>query len=905
MKNALVSILLVALLLTGFIGGTINLAPVAATEVKYLTISYLPSDMPVPETVPAVGTYELAEGSEVVVEAPEVVNGSEGVRYVFDEWCVYNEETGSWYNTTDNPHTVILNANKTAYARYHVEYKLTIVTPYAKPYYRVEGGSWVQANEAWLEEDTTVQVGVYPGEVLLDTDVKAVFDYWSGDASGGRESNWFNMTGPKTAIANWYLMYYLDVDKQKIPPEATAGWDQVPVPPGEGWYEECVTVKLNATDIPWTKDEMRWKFDHWALDGEFYSDELNITVHIDGPHNATVHYIRQYWIDVSDNIGDLSNLSDYSCWINYCENLTLTAPEIIQVSEYDRYVFDHWELNGNFFSDELTIQVHSEYPPPDVQAIYKEEYYLIVQDNIGGLSDVASQSGWYEKDTVVPLGAPMYIYISDDVRYTFEKWVKDPNYVDTNNETTIKMAWHPRNATAYYIKEYKCVKSSEPITLSGWPKEWWVAEGTATGFWAPESVDPFVFYYWEINGVNYTQGDNSIWIPSVTEPLVGIAHYANKTAIILSAGSDVHLYAPGAYGQTFDVNLTLANFNSERLVNGKPMDVYGADFTVDWDPTLVECTGVTLYLDDIWGEGNHFVAANDIDNAAGTYYFSGTALGETTGFEGTKVFATLHFRVIYEPCYNPPEHKKWFRFSFTYTFVNHLEQGIRAEMVHSCRYIIEAVKPMLKMTPTEVVIQKNVPEQTFEVQIWLENAVKVKGYAVAIMYDPTKIQVVSISVSDAFPGPYLEKFVEVDNTVGWAGVWVHQDISAGAPLINGSMVLLYTVTFRVVQAIYWTPSTPYLVDNIIFDTSNCWLWAMCPTQIIQDIPSSTLGIDKDTVYYYIPLMGDLNFDGEVNVLDLQLVADHYNTGEYDITGDGKTNIFDLVKVARNFGKKVE
>jgi len=112
------------MLVFGSIGGAFNLAPVAATEVKYLTISYLPSDMPEPSTVSAVGTYELAAGSEVVVEAPDTVNGTEGVRYIFDKWCVYNEARGTWYNTTNTPHTITLDANKTAYACYHMGYKL-------------------------------------------------------------------------------------------------------------------------------------------------------------------------------------------------------------------------------------------------------------------------------------------------------------------------------------------------------------------------------------------------------------------------------------------------------------------------------------------------------------------------------------------------------------------------------------------------------------------------------------------------------------------------------------------------------------------------------------------------------------------------------------------------------------
>ena len=244
MKNSLISIILVALLITGFIGGAMNFTKITRGDVEYyLEVLTDPAGI-----VEINGTGLYPDGSIVDLEAPLEVPGPEGVKYVFDYWDI--DGTPWAGDGTPWKIQVTMDQNHTATAHYKTYYKLTIVTPYAKPYYRVEGGSWVQANETWLEEDTTVQVGVYPGEVLLDTDTKAVFDYWSGDASGGRESDWFNMTGPKTAIANWYIMYYLDVDKQNIPPDATTGWDQVPVPPERTGTKNVLRLSLMLRTYP-------------------------------------------------------------------------------------------------------------------------------------------------------------------------------------------------------------------------------------------------------------------------------------------------------------------------------------------------------------------------------------------------------------------------------------------------------------------------------------------------------------------------------------------------------------------------------------------------------------------------------------------------------------------------------
>ncbi|HUW47275.1 MAG TPA: hypothetical protein VMW36_00840, partial [Patescibacteria group bacterium] len=118
---------------------------------------------------------------------------------------------------------------------------------------------------------------------------------------------------------------------------------------------------------------------------------------------------------------------------------------------------------------------------------------------------------------------------------------------------------------------------------------------------------------------------------------------------------------------------------------------------------------------------------------------------------------------------------------------------------------------------------------------------------------------------------------------------------------NGSGVL-FTIHFKVTAAKFWKTSDPWPMTSMI-NINYASLSVMCPTLTYQ-ITGGLLGVNANLQYNYNPLPGDLNFDGVVDVLDLQLVADNYHTVMYDIVVNGDTDLYDLVFVALRFGNHV-
>jgi len=334
-------------------------------------------------TIPGEGWYN--EGTSVNLTAPDIIMASDVMRYKFAYWNVSGEIK------TERSIIVIMDANHTATAYYVTQYYLTVTSPFGTP-----------SGEGWYNAGTTAYAGLDTGLIDYENGTRKIFVSWSGDASGTNyaQSDPIIMDAPKEAVANWQTQHYLTV--RVDPPGITTI-------PGEGWYNESDTVTLTAPDVA------GYQFSYWDVDGNSQGAGVNpIMVTMDAPHVATAHYTAitpQYTLTIVTTTGGTTDPPPGS--YTYDEGTIVSVTAIPE----ENYKFDHWELNGTFYSDQLTVEVTMddnyelkaffEYLPPlsvsvspPSATIYLGESVTFTASPSGGVAPYSYQ--WYVNNDPVP-----------------------------------------------------------------------------------------------------------------------------------------------------------------------------------------------------------------------------------------------------------------------------------------------------------------------------------------------------------------------------------------------------------------------------------------------------------------------------------------------------------------------
>jgi len=925
LKTKALATITILMMLLGTLGVAYNMAPARAVDsYKWLTVTYDPNPMAggaIPDIAPPVGTENYTLNSVINVTAEEYVDAVGGIRYHFDHWERWAEEANTtWVGPQgQNEVMVTMSENKTVTAFYTTQYELTVITAYDVPNIWDTGVWHTNTSSRWFDNCTTAYAGVMynnPNDWMsIGLWARAYLINWTGDATGKTynpgyywTSDPIHMDGPKTAIAEWTVKYYLWTDSDSEYEPWGPGSSEYN-PDKKGYYVDCTDVDLTAPSVDNENvGNWRWRFDHWLVERyngtawvpTTYMTE-NITVHLGPATCATVYFYLQYYLTVADSPSYLdTGLESYSGYYDYCTNVTITAPDPVP-DPYDtgtQHVFDHWWLAGVFDVYNTNVVVHIEHATTvgkTLYAIYTKEYYLDAADDIGDLSGASGYSGWYAPGTVVPLDVPGTIWIDSNTRYVFIEWVKDPGHFTGGNETTITMN-SPRNATAYYKLQYRGTWTADPSSLNtyigGWPGETWQDAGTMVTYGYYGSVLPgypydYYFDHWEVNGVPRPYG--TVISINWTEPITGVGVFEGKPAFFISP-SNVVKEAPAAC-TTFTVNVTAANL----------IDLYAMDFKVSWNPMYLELVDVDVEVDEIWS--TYFIAKEEVNNTAGYFWFVATSL-DGYGFNGTNKIVMLTFHIIYDPCYIAIDYYVDCDIALTINQLsNHLAQQIYPWNIHGGHYKINAIQPTLYMKPSIVTAsQKDV---VFTVEVWIKDTVKLHDWSGYIFFDTAHLQIISIEIDTTFlTGPYEMFYYWKSNnfnaTHGIADIGVVQQ-QPGETLAYGEGRLA-TLTFRVNQTIFWTTSDPILHSWINFDTQygNTYISVKCPNYYAILPP---LVILEDCEYKYLPIPGDVNMDGIVDVLDLLLVAGDYgSTTTYDLDEDCDVDLIDLVLVAINYGR---
>jgi len=115
------------------------------------------------------------------------------------------------------------------------------------------------------------------------------------------------------------------------------------------------------------------------------------------------------------NIDPVYGGDPISEWYRENDTVSYTVEEIeITLGEGVRVLFDSW--SGDVHSDETEVSFNAS-SPIDVVANWNTQYYLIVEDNVGGSVTSSSPSGWLDAGSQVAFSA------TPDPGFTFSSWI--------------------------------------------------------------------------------------------------------------------------------------------------------------------------------------------------------------------------------------------------------------------------------------------------------------------------------------------------------------------------------------------------------------------------------------------------------------------------------------------------
>ena len=222
-------------------------------------------------TSPSVGEHWYEAGSTVDISATPP-SATSGEQYVWLGWT----GTGSGsYSSTDNPALITMNEPITKTAAWRHEYYLTVTCLYGSP--TLESG--------WFEAGGSINTSV-TSPVSGPTGTRYVCTGWAGTgsvpASGTAATVTFTINAPSSITWNWKTQYLLTVyvDPAGLGPQPNVS------PPGP-WYDNGMRVTCTAQKISGRV------FDHWTVDGASWDPgKKEITINMDGPHEAGAHYER-------------------------------------------------------------------------------------------------------------------------------------------------------------------------------------------------------------------------------------------------------------------------------------------------------------------------------------------------------------------------------------------------------------------------------------------------------------------------------------------------------------------------------------------------------------------------------------------------------------------------------------
>ena len=249
--------------------------------------------------------------SMVQLNAPRVVNISNGTRAVFDGWV----GSGQGSYTGSSAATMIrMTGSITETAMWKVQYYISINSTYT-----AYGSGWYGSN-------STATLYVSPAVMDMDNGTRIVFEQWSNGAKTNSTKVLADM--PRTLTAVWARQYLVN---------ATTPYGTVQ---GIGWYDEnsLAVLQLNETTIP-VNPTTQIRFYGWS--NGYQNSTIDLIVN--SPVTISALYKRQFLMNLNleNAYGNPINGAQY-----YNIDRMNTSSSSVYLFENGSYVIDYIYYKG-------------------------------------------------------------------------------------------------------------------------------------------------------------------------------------------------------------------------------------------------------------------------------------------------------------------------------------------------------------------------------------------------------------------------------------------------------------------------------------------------------------------------------------------------------------------------------
>lgn len=187
--------------------------------------------------------------------------------------------------------------------------------------------------------------------------------------------------------------------------------------------------------------------------------------------------------------------------------------------------------------------------------------------------------------------------------------------------------------------------------------------------------------------------------------------------------------------------------------------------------------------------------------------------------------------------------------------------------------------------------------QTFTVNVTITDAADLYGYEFKLNWDPAILELLEVRISP--PAIWADDYVTVKNNITASTYWHALTALPPALPFNGSTVLA-SLRFGIAHSLE--------LEHLCNQTIETHVW-LSDTVLADSSAIPIYHITTDcTARIRIVLIGDLNGDGVVNILDIVKVAIKYGQSGppgwivEDVNRDGYITILDIVTIAIHYGE---